>query len=231
VLFSHPEVASFMSQAFECAWESVRPVPRVSIDFGNGRTLDRTLHGNVVTYLCTPEGEVLDLVPGLVDAPEYVRRLDQASRLLRAMAWQHLLPLPEPRPTLTDSAAAPATHAITGGRVLALRWHEARAAQARLDRARADDPIPLFDGSKMRVERRIDLALAPPPADAASLSADTLENRVHRYPLASQLWLERPFARPADITKAVYRRVLDVDLDDPYLGLAPDVLGGEGGRG
>src|SRR5262245_47980613 len=77
-----------MSSSFECAWESVRPVPRVSIDFGDGHTLERTLHGNVVTYFCTPEGEVFDLVPGLVDPREYVRRLEQAVRLGRALNEQ-----------------------------------------------------------------------------------------------------------------------------------------------
>ena len=39
-----------------------------------------------------------------------------------------------------------------------------------------------------------------------------------------------PLARPAEIQGLVYRELLHVDLDDPYLGLAPDVLGGELGR-
>ena len=32
--------------------------------------------------------------------------------------------------------------------------------------------------------------------------------------------LARGVVRPADITKRLYREVLHVDLDDPYLGLA-----------
>src|ERR1041384_1523327 len=81
VLFSQPSVASFLSGSFECAWESVRPVPHVFIDFGDGHTLERTIRGNVATYVCTPEGETIDLVPGLMDASEYTARLGQALRL------------------------------------------------------------------------------------------------------------------------------------------------------
>ena len=40
MLFSQPELAAFLSATFECAWESVRPVPHATIDFGDGRTLE-----------------------------------------------------------------------------------------------------------------------------------------------------------------------------------------------
>jgi len=212
-----------MSREFECAWESVRPVPRVAIDFGDGHRLERTLHGNIVTYLCTSAGEVFDLIPGLVDAGEYVRRLDQALRLERAAQWSALMP--------TDQRSS-TSRGLDPGREIVLRWHEALVARARTGEVGADDPIPIFDGSKMRVEHRLDLALAPSmsEADTASLNADALYNRTHRYPLASQLLLESPFVRPTEITALVYRHVLGVDLEDPYLGLAPDVLGGELGR-
>ncbi len=36
---------------------------------------------------------------------------------------------------------------------------------------------------------------------------------------------------PRPLTKVVFETILDVDLDDPYLGPAPYVLGGEPGRG
>ena len=39
MLFSHPTLSAWLSDRFECAWESIRPVPKVTIDFGNGRTL------------------------------------------------------------------------------------------------------------------------------------------------------------------------------------------------
>ena len=60
MLFSDESVASFVNANFEPAWESVRPVPLVHIDFGNGQVLTRTLHGNILTSVCTAEGLVLD---------------------------------------------------------------------------------------------------------------------------------------------------------------------------
>ena len=65
--------------------------------------------------------------------------------------------------------------------------------------------------------------------DWNSLARDTEYNRQVRYAKASAIVSEKP-AHPADLTTRVYRDVLDVDLEDPYLGLAPYALGGEGGR-
>src|SRR5262245_58426354 len=70
-----------MGNDFECAWQSVRPVPRVTIDFGDGRTLERTLHGNVATFFCTAEGRVFDVAPGVGTPEDFLARLAQASAL------------------------------------------------------------------------------------------------------------------------------------------------------
>ena len=52
MLFSNPAISKYIGENFLAAWESVRPVPVANIDFGNGRTLRRTLKGNVATYGC-----------------------------------------------------------------------------------------------------------------------------------------------------------------------------------
>ncbi len=46
-------------------WQSVRPVPRVTIDFGDGRKLERTLTGNSAHYVLASDGTPLDVLPGL----------------------------------------------------------------------------------------------------------------------------------------------------------------------
>ncbi len=69
MLFSDPRVSAFVRGNFIAAWESVRAVPLVEIDFGGGRRLKRTVNGNIATYLCSPDGRVLDVIPGL-NAPE-----------------------------------------------------------------------------------------------------------------------------------------------------------------
>ncbi len=85
MLFSNPDVAKFMNDHFVCAWESVRPVPRVEIDFGDGHKMTRTLNGNVITFLCTPDGKAFDVLPGLYDPKGYVAGLQRALDLYQGM--------------------------------------------------------------------------------------------------------------------------------------------------
>ena len=150
MLFSQPAVAAFLSNSFECVWESVRPVPRVTVDFGNGHRLERTLRGNIATYVCTGAGETIDLIPGLVDGREYVSRLGQSLALF--------------------AEVRPGASAVSR-RELVAEWHRGLSvipADAR--------PVPAArDLAKATVELRIERRLSPPPpglAEAASSPAD-----------------------------------------------------------
>lgn len=80
-MFSDKAVAEYINNNFEPVWQSVRPVPTVTIDFGNGKTLVRTLKGNIATYVCTAPGRVLDILPGIYNAKEFVASLDQMLKL------------------------------------------------------------------------------------------------------------------------------------------------------
>ena len=84
MLFSNPEIAAFVREQFVAAWEGVRPVPTVEIDFGNGRKLKRTVNGNIATYVCSPDGRVLDIIPGLNSPEAYLDDLRHALNLYRA---------------------------------------------------------------------------------------------------------------------------------------------------
>ncbi len=77
MLFSNDAIARMLQESFEPVWESVRPVPVLTLDFGNGRVLTRTLHGNIASYVCTAEGTVLDVLPGIYDAASFSRQIDQ----------------------------------------------------------------------------------------------------------------------------------------------------------
>src|SRR5689334_14281127 len=48
LLYPHPAINRVLRDRFVLHWHSVRPVPRVTIDFGDGRRLVRTLTGNSV---------------------------------------------------------------------------------------------------------------------------------------------------------------------------------------
>jgi hypothetical protein len=77
VLFSNDQVAQFINRNFEATWETVREVPIVRIDFGAGNVLTRTLHGNILTSVCTADGMTLDALPGIYNPPAYLDQVDQ----------------------------------------------------------------------------------------------------------------------------------------------------------
>ena len=64
-LYANRDVAEFLRHNFILHWKSVRPVPRVTIDFGDGRKIERTLTGNSIHYVLDTQGRVIDALPGL----------------------------------------------------------------------------------------------------------------------------------------------------------------------
>jgi len=85
-LYANAEVAQYLREHFILHWKSVRPVPRVTIDFGDGRKLERTLTGNSIHYVLSPDGEVVDALPGLYGAKAFLRGLQQAEALNQSSA-------------------------------------------------------------------------------------------------------------------------------------------------
>lgn len=80
-LYANAEVAQYLREHFVLHWKSVRPVPRVTIDFGDGRKLERTLTGNSIHYVLAPDGEVIDALPGLYGAKAFLRGLQRAEEI------------------------------------------------------------------------------------------------------------------------------------------------------
>ncbi len=60
VLYSNAEVSTRLRESYILHWESVRPAPRVTIDFGDGRKLERTLTGNSIHYILNSDGRPID---------------------------------------------------------------------------------------------------------------------------------------------------------------------------
>lgn len=81
MLFSSSEVAEYINTTFEPAWESVRPAPMITIDFGNGHVVKRTLQGNIATYVCGPDGSVYDILPGIYAPDVYRVKLEELKKL------------------------------------------------------------------------------------------------------------------------------------------------------
>lgn len=223
-MFSQQNVAGYINRNFEPAWESLRPVPMVKIDFGNGTVVTRTLHGNIATSVCTADGQVLDMLPGIYSPDIYVERLYQF-RLLANYSRQ----------VCSRGIAA----------------HVADYHHGQADALRKNAAPPVFinmDMSKAAIESRIKAVLVPARTaglegtvvtqvarkgtsavkDVASweeLAADTLLNEKVRRLQIHEILERKGLARPDAITKSIYKEVLHTDLDDPYLGLGGMLFG------
>lgn len=74
-LYSNKEVSDWLRTSFVLHWQSVRPVPRVTIDFGDGRKLERTITGNSAHYVLASDGTPLDVLPGLYSPRAFRQQL------------------------------------------------------------------------------------------------------------------------------------------------------------
>ena len=77
ILYSNAEVSKLLREKFILYWESERPAPRVTIDFGDGRKLERTLTGNSIHYILDSDGRIIDALPGLYGPAAFRRSLNE----------------------------------------------------------------------------------------------------------------------------------------------------------
>ncbi|HKS26427.1 MAG TPA: hypothetical protein VJS44_01345 [Pyrinomonadaceae bacterium] len=90
VLYSNPEISRYLSEHFILHWKSVRPAPRVTIDYGDGRRVERTITGNSIHYILDSEGRIVDALPGLYGPAAFLRQLQQAEAVARQVEGQAL---------------------------------------------------------------------------------------------------------------------------------------------
>ena len=152
MLLSDPDVVRFVNENFVPCWQMVRPVPQVTIDFGDGRKLKRTLGGNTVIEICLPDGRVVDAFPGLYTPEDFLSEATQSLELAQKLG------------------AGPAGPA-TAEQVAA--WHRARLAAA----ATARIPVSV---EKALVESPLLRALRMKPGTQPS--TDLLAREFGRYP-------------------------------------------------
>src|ERR1043165_141800 len=66
LLYPDPQINQALRRDFVLHWQSLRPVPRVTIDFGDDRRVERTLTGNSVHVVLDGRGRAVDALPGLM---------------------------------------------------------------------------------------------------------------------------------------------------------------------
>ena len=78
-LYANEQVSKLLRERFVLHWQSVRPVPKLTIDFGDGRKMQRTLTGNSIHYVLDSEGRVIDALPGMYGPGAFLRELVRIS--------------------------------------------------------------------------------------------------------------------------------------------------------
>jgi hypothetical protein len=227
VLFSNRDVAASINRWFEPVWESVRDVPTVSVDFGHGVIVTRTLHGNIATWVCDSRGDALDVLPGIYEPDAYISRLDQLRLLANYVEQHHATPewlrayhqgqatalrqkLPAPRFVNTAGISKAAIE---------------RNTLAILVPGVPEPPETKLLSNLLAPGRAGGLELGMDQALWSRLSEDTrINERQRRLQIHNKL-VSAKGVRPAELTRWLYREVLCSDLDDPYLGLGDVLLG------
>ena len=228
-MFSNDQVAGFINQNFEAVWQSVRPVPLVRIDFGNGNVLTRTLHGNVVSLVCDAEGRLLDALPGIYRPDEYLGQLGQLRLLARYVSR-----LPS---TVKDDRVrgyhCRAADAISRGQTpeqFALRARVAPMTKAIVESSlevvlQPASPWQPNNPPTMKTAGSLKLESAEDVATWKSLSEDTELNETTRRRQIHEILAGTGMVLPDKVSRRFYKEVLHADLDDPYLGLGPTLFG------
>jgi hypothetical protein len=82
-LYANQDVSAFLRDHFVLYWSSERPVPRVTIDYGDGRKIERTTTGNSAHYVMDADGHVLDVLPGLYAPTAFRKELTESLELAK----------------------------------------------------------------------------------------------------------------------------------------------------
>jgi hypothetical protein len=202
VLYANAAISDELRNNWILHWESVRPVPKITIDFGDGRKLERTITGNSLHYVLAANGSLADVLPGLWGPKEFLQEIRQARERSPAgdsSPFEEDLPnamgrRETARTDETDRSGAIPSSSVLDASSLQLMRVKTRGAGANS-----------FARTLRNFER--------------SLAADTAANRSLRRTIHE--WLRQAPA-PADLaalTNRIYDELFLTPRTDPWLGL------------
>ena len=204
ILYSDRRISAYMKANFVLEWESVRHVPVVTIDFGDGRVMRRTITGNSIHYLLDENGTPIDALPGLYAPAAFLAQLER---------WR--------KPNA--SAAAP----------LALSKSISEAPLLTKVDFGAGDRVDLDANTLALIrEKHGDADFDQVVARLReTLAADTKRNEEELRPRIRALMAPKAWTLK-ELNDAVYAKVFLTPLDDPWMGLMPEpvftAIAGEG---
>ena len=252
VLYANEDVARALREGFVLHWQSERPVPRVTIDMGDGRRLAGTVTGNSIHYVLDSSGRVVDGLPGLYGPQAFLRVLGEAARTARAAA--PAAAVDAPRLPVAVSAPGRAPSALAAGDLARTKAAVEMPLLRGLTTVRLG-PAPTRQtrvtprqAASFRAECRLDArsraivvrkqeqwaraAGLPAPSPAAiveaverSLAEDTARNETLLRPRLRE-WLARGAGSSLEaLNERVYAELFLTPSSDPWLGLvSPDAF-------
>ncbi len=87
-LYPNAAISQELRNNFILHWQTVRPVPKVTIDFGDGRKLERTITGNSIHYILDSAGRPIDAIPGLYGPKAFLKQLQQGKVIAKSLSTQ-----------------------------------------------------------------------------------------------------------------------------------------------
>lgn len=81
-LYPNAEISKFLRQNYILHWQTVRSAPKVTVDFGDGRKLERTITGNSIHYILDSTGRPVDAIPGLYGPQAFLKQLVEGKKLI-----------------------------------------------------------------------------------------------------------------------------------------------------
>ena len=85
VLYPNGQLRELLRDHYVLHWKSVRPAPRITIDFGDGRKIESTITGNSIHYILDSDGQLLEAIPGLYGPSPFKRNLEAAETLFKSL--------------------------------------------------------------------------------------------------------------------------------------------------
>ena len=214
VLYPDEKVSKYLSENFVLHWKSVRPVPKLTVDYGDGRKLERTITGNSAHYILNSDGAVIDVLPGLYAPDAFLGQVEKSKAFFDAnreksgadwlaanAAWH--------RESL-KAAVAPVVVKPLGGNAKAIIMDKLPAKRANAlspsKRFTEDPAIALFEKKVRNLEE--------------SIAEDTArnENNLHRAIHERLADVDQHLAVDA-LNAWVYAELFETPDSDPWLGL------------
>lgn len=225
-LYADPGLADLLRERVVLHWESVRPAPRITVDLGDGRRIERTIAGNSIHYVLLPDGTVVDALPGLYGPGAFADALLPALEVASAA-----LALPAEARAAALAHHHEATYARLTRAAMQAAAQRREAGRGAPGRPTAAQAAPLAMGKAM-VERPLLGALGQTPAPddpawdeiAARYAARCRLSPRARALLARKVPAERRDARGLGQVVARFEAVCARDSAQNELRLRPSIL-------